>query len=332
MGDDEWPLLLRLLLEEPPDEREERATCIADSRIRSLAWRAVGSPAAGARTVTGAETILHDVIKHGFPQLEAAQRLARLRPLPRVECGPIHLFLDDLSQWLNGLEVAPRLLLDELELADALRQRAVWGRDESSELEELVSTVRRILEQLTAQLWVAVPAVVQHVVARHREQGVTVDVQCDPDRSGSMRVVAELHAVESLVGNLVMNAVQATRGAVRPKILIDLRLLPGAVRRNPLIEISVEDTGAGAACALRSSHGGMGLDIASRHLQAMQGSIEERASPLGGRAFVVRFPRLALPPEAPAPPPAPRPAITAPASPRSYEELVQRTRKSGGDE
>jgi pSer/pThr/pTyr-binding forkhead associated (FHA) protein len=335
MAAGEWPQLLRLLLDDPPEEGEGPATAIADSRIRSLAWRAVGSPVMAAKVVTDADAILHDVIKHGFPTLDEVRARARQRALPAADCRAVQLFLDDLLQRLHGLELGPSLLLEELQQAEALRQRSAWGIEELHGLDRLVASVRRVLEQLTRRLWVDVPAVVEHVVEHHRERGTAIEVRCDSDRRGSIRVVAEVHAVESTIGNLVMNAVQSIGRSPRSKILIDLRLLPGRSRHNPLVEISVEDSGAPDGGRARLRGGGLGLDLVSRHLGLLQGSLEERPSALGGRAFVVRFPRLALPPEvvaAPAPPAPPPAAITAPAPARAYDELVLETRRADEDE
>jgi two-component system sensor histidine kinase HydH len=129
------------------------------------------------------------------------------------------------------------------------------------------------------------------------DAGVTIETEVE---DSSLTILADLDQMRQLVGNLILNAIQAMPEGGR------LRLRAGRGHRQPgergTVEIRVEDTGAGIPTehlphvfepfyTTRTKGTGLGLAISKQIVEAHGGTIRVSRTGPGGTAIDVTFPQ-----------------------------------------
>jgi len=132
----------------------------------------------------------------------------------------------------------------------------------------------------------------------HAERGVAIHVQM----AAGQAVRCQREDLDEMLGNLLDNACKWARA----RVAIDARMIPGAPDSPPVIEITVDDDGAGLAPELRAAvlqrgvradeaapGSGIGLAIVRELAELHGGSIVLDASPVGGLRAILRLPAAA---------------------------------------
>ena len=135
-----------------------------------------------------------------------------------------------------------------------------------------------------------------------REQGVTVELDIDPDAT---LVLVDRIQVQQVLVNLIRNAVEAMDGSAVQHLAISTGLVS-----DDLVQVSVADTGPGidpeiqdhlfeAFVTTKSAGMGLGLSICRTIIDAHDGSLDVAGRPGGGTEFRFTLPRAPEPaPEA----------------------------------
>jgi signal transduction histidine kinase len=143
-----------------------------------------------------------------------------------------------------------------------------------------------------AALATMLEAVMPIVSAEARKTGVEVQVDCPADLP---MLRADPAMLQQALQNLALNACQAMPNGGRLHIA-------GRALRDRLVEVVVEDTGAGIApehldkifnlyFTTRAGGSGIGLSMVYRTVQLHDGQIEVQSSPGRGTAFRLTLPR-----------------------------------------
>ena len=197
--------------------------------------------------------------------------------------------------------------------AQGCRNRLKAGKTDHAELLQTVEAIarealrageitRRVRELLRKEeaprAWVdaveLVRAALDIVAATARRHDVALVARCD---TGPLMVLADQIQIEQVVINLMLNAVEATRGARDPR-LVEVRAAPAA---GGGVEVAVSDTGPGIDPALaerifepflttKSGGLGMGLAISRSIVEAHGGRIAVESAAGGGTTIIVTVP------------------------------------------
>ena len=197
--------------------------------------------------------------------------------------------------------------------AQGCRNRLKAGKTDHAELLQTVEAIarealrageitRRVRELLRKEeaprAWVdaveLVRAALDIVAATARRHDVALVARCD---TGPLMVLADRIQIEQVVINLMLNAVEATRGARDPR-LVEVRAAPAA---GGGVEIAVSDTGPGIDPALaerifepflttKSGGLGMGLAISRSIVTAHGGQLWYTSNPAAGTTFHFTLP------------------------------------------
>jgi signal transduction histidine kinase len=272
-----------------------------------LPWRGIaGWAVAAAALLVGLWAAQRQrVARRRAEELLRLGQVARLNALGELSAGLAHELNQPLTAVLANAQAARRLLDDEPpDLAtarDAMGQAVEQARRAAS----VVGRLRRVIERPEAA-GDAKPLVLQEVVrsamhllapefAKH-----TINAQFDATAQAPVRVQAEAVALEQIVHNLLMNALQA------------LELVPAAERRLVVSVgrngqegvLTVTDNGRGIApealprlfepfFSTREGGLGLGLSLSETLASGMGGSLSAaNASPRGAR-FTLLLPLVA---------------------------------------
>jgi signal transduction histidine kinase len=140
----------------------------------------------------------------------------------------------------------------------------------------------------------------------HAERGIAIDVQM----AAGQAVRCQREDLDEMLGNLLDNACKWARTRVaidaRTRVAIDAGTIAGPADSLPVIEITVDDDGAGLAPELRAAvlqrgvradeaapGSGIGLAIVRELAELHGGSIVLDASPVGGLRAILRLPAAA---------------------------------------
>ena len=121
------------------------------------------------------------------------------------------------------------------------------------------------------------------------------DVALELEIEEGLSAHADREQISQVIGNLLVNAIDAVAGARAPRILVS------AARARDGLVMRVDDNGPGVPEDARArifepyvtgkqKGTGLGLAIARRIVQDHAGSVQVMASPLGGARFEVRLP------------------------------------------
>jgi C4-dicarboxylate-specific signal transduction histidine kinase len=190
--------------------------------------------------------------------------------------------------------------------------------DAITALREQIHRIHRIIRQLTSfahpgegafeflELNDVVRSSIQMISLDKRLRGATLECTLAPD-AGTARL--NRHALEQVMANLVINAIDATAGIAEPRVAVLTR------REGNQCVLEIADNGAG----IELQHldriyepffttkpigqgTGLGLWITSRLIRDHDASIEALSEPSKGTRFIMRFPAAADSPDHGAPP------------------------------
>ncbi|MET3474995.1 sensor histidine kinase [Variovorax atrisoli] len=277
-----------------------------------LPWRGIaGWAAAMALLLAGLWTAQRQrVARRRAEELLRLGQVARLNALGELSAGLAHELNQPLTAVLANTQAARRLLDDDPPDLDTARDAMGRAAEQARSAAGVVGRLRRVIERPGAGSETK-PLVLQDVVrsAMHllapefAKRGVAA--QFDASAQAPVRVQAEDVALEQIVHNLLMNALQA------------LDLVPAAERRLVLSVdrkgqegvLTVTDNGRGIApealprlfepfFSTREGGLGLGLSLSETLASGMGGSLSAANASPRGACFTLLLP-LADPPSSP---------------------------------
>ncbi|WP_285410328.1 ATP-binding protein [Variovorax sp. efr-133-TYG-130] len=276
-----------------------------------LPWRGIGAWAvATALLLAGLWMAQRQrIARRRAEELLRLGQVARLNALGELSAGLAHELNQPLTAVLANAQAARRLLDDEPPDLATARDAMGQAVEQARRAAGVVGRLRRVIE-LPEAAGDARPLVLQEVVrsAMHLlapefgRRGIVA--QFDPTAQAPVRVQAEAVALEQIVHNLLMNALQA------------LELVPAGDRRLAIAVgrngaegvLTVTDNGRGIApdalprlfepfFSTREGGLGLGLSLSETLASGMGGSLSAaNASPRGAR-FTLLLPLVAPPAE-----------------------------------
>ena len=271
-----------------------------------LPWLAMlGWCAATAAAAMAAQALLrHRVARRRAEELLRLGQVARLNTLGELAAGMAHELNQPLTALLSGTQAAQRLLGDDppdLATARTAMARAV---EQARRASDVVGRLRRLVERpnLAAQAQpLQLPAAVHDVLhllePDCRARAVLPEVHADP---GLPAVLAEPVALQQIVHNLMMNALQALEQVPAAERRLELHL----TAPNPAqVQLTVRDHGPGIPPEVRARlfepffttrQGGLGLGLplCESLAQAMGASLQLAPGNGRGAAFVLLLPAV----------------------------------------
>ena len=226
----------------------------------------------------------------------------KLASLSRLTAGVAHEIKNSLHAMTIHLELVKQQIAGSRPRAGAVDAEAA-----GEHIAVIASTLRRLDDMLQGLLRFTRPeelklqpaalasmleAVMPIVSAEARKTGVEVQVDCPADLP---MLRADPAMLQQALQNLALNACQAMPNGGRLRIA-------GRAVRDRLVEVVVEDTGAGIApehldkifnlyFTTRAGGSGIGLSMVYRTVQLHDGQIEVQSSPGRGTAFRLTLPR-----------------------------------------
>jgi nitrogen fixation/metabolism regulation signal transduction histidine kinase len=226
----------------------------------------------------------------------------KLASLSRLTAGVAHEIKNSLHAMIIHLELVKHQIGDS-----GPRARPVDAEAANEHITVIASTLRRLDDMLQgllrftrpeelklqpAALASLIEAIMPIVSAEARKTGVEVQVDCPPDLP---MLRADPAMLQQALQNLALNACQAMPAGGRLRIA-------GRPVRDRLVEVVVEDTGAGIApehldkifnlyFTTRAGGSGIGLSMVYQAVQLHDGEIEVQSSPGKGTAFRLTLPR-----------------------------------------
>ncbi len=274
---------------------------------RALPWRWIGGWAlAMAALLFGASALQRQrVARRRAEELLRLGQVTRLNSLGELSAGLAHELNQPLTAVLANTQAARRLLEDDpLDLATvrgAMTQAVVQARRAA----DVVGRLRRIIERPEAGGDTR-PLVLQDVVrdALHllapefAQRGIAP--QFDAGAQAPVRVQAEAVALEQIVHNLLMNALQALDAVP----VAERRLAVSVVRNGTEGVLTVTDTGNGISpealprlfepfFSTREGGLGLGLSLSETLASGMGGSLSAANAASRGARFTLLLPLVA---------------------------------------
>jgi two-component system sensor histidine kinase AtoS len=226
----------------------------------------------------------------------------KLASLSRLTAGVAHEIKNSLHAMIIHLELVKQQIGDSGPRAGPVDAEAA-----GEHIAVIASTLRRLDDMLQgllrftrpeelklqpAALASMIEAIMPIVGAEARKTGVEVQVDCPPDLP---MLRADPAMLQQALQNLALNACQAMPNGGRLRIA-------GRAVRDRLVEVVVEDTGAGIApehldkifnlyFTTRAGGSGIGLSMVYQAVQLHDGEIEVQSSPGKGTAFRLMLPR-----------------------------------------
>ncbi len=202
----------------------------------------------------------------------------------------------------------PLASMDSL-LQLAKRQPERMNEETVDKLREPIDRIRRIIQQMTnfahpnenewetSQLNGVIEGALDMVRFDHRIRGVAIERDLDPN-VGAQRLIP--HAIQQVVVNLILNALDAMEGTAKPTLHI-------RTGRNPQGDgcfIEITDNGSGIPADEQTrifepfyttkpvgKGTGLGLSISYALIQQHEGAFEVKSTPGEGTTFTIRLPR-----------------------------------------
>lgn len=228
-------------------------------------------------------------------------QVGRLNALGELAAGMAHELNQPLTAVLAGTQAAQRLL-DEAEpdLATA-RQALTHSAQQARRAADVVGRLRRLVQAPDAAaapralpLADAVRQVLYLLAPQVQALGVAVDLAGLP---ATLQVQADPVALEQIVHNLVLNALQAMEAVPAGQ----RRLTFTATRQAGQVQLNVRDSGPGFAEAAlprafepffttRPGGLGLGLSLCETLAANLGGSLQARAAAGGGAELILQLP------------------------------------------
>ena len=231
-------------------------------------------------------------------------QVARLNTLGELAAGMAHEVNQPLAAILANTQAASRLLAESPPDVDTARTAMTHAVHQARRAAEVVGRLRRSVElpDLAAQLRpVDLRAVVNNSLyllePQMRQCGVTPELQA----VGGLNVQADSVAVEQIVHNLLMNAMQSLEQVSRNERLLTVTLTADTDHG----VLSVRDSGPGIAADVlprifepffttREGGLGLGLSLCETLANSMNGTLSAANGATRGAQFTLRLP-LCLP-------------------------------------
>lgn len=266
-----------------------------------LAWTALVATA----LTLGAQWQRQRTARQRAEELLRLGQVARLNTLGELAAGMAHELNQPLTAVLAYTQAAQRLLAEDPPELDTARQAMAQAVDQSRRAAEVVGRLRRTVERpvasdgaptsspLLLDLVEAARRAVHLLEPECRRRGVSPQVLTD----AAVTVAADPVAVDQIVHNLLMNALQALEGvdAQRRTLTLSVRGADG------FGELTVMDSGPGIAAdalprlfepffSTREGGLGLGLSLCETLAQGMGGSLTAANRPDSGAVFTLRLP------------------------------------------
>ena len=261
-----------------------------------LAWTAVVATA----LTLGAQWQRQRTGRRRAEELLRLGQVARLNTLGELAAGMAHELNQPLTAVLANTQAAQRLLADDPPELDTARGAMAQAVAQARRAAEVVSRLRQTVERpeaqgtmLTLDLTETARRALHLLEPECRQRGVTAQLQVE----GTIPVATDPVAVDQIVHNLLMNALQALEGvdAQRRTLTLSVRSADG------FGELTVMDSGPGIAAdalprlfepffSTREGGLGLGLSLCETLAQGMGGSLTAANRPGGGAVFTLRLP------------------------------------------
>lgn len=272
-----------------------------------LPWGAMLGWSAGAAVVLAlaAQGLRQRTARRRAEELLSLGQVARLNTLGELAAGMAHELNQPLTAVLANTQAAQRLLREDPPDLDTARQAMGQAVDQSRRAAEVVGRLRRTVESrppASGQPPAENPSLDLTESARHvlhllepecRRRGVEPVVQTE----GTVNVAADPVAIDQILHNLLMNALQAMEAIDPSQRTLHLNLR----RDGSMGELVVADRGSGIApdalprlfepfFTTREAGLGLGLSLCETLTQGMGGSLTAANRPDGGALFTLRVP------------------------------------------
>lgn len=244
----------------------------------------------------------HRVARRRAEELLRLGQVARLNTLGELAAGMAHELNQPLTALLSSTQAAQRLLGDEPPDLDTARTAMARAVEQARRASDVVGRLRRLVERpdlagqaQPLQLATAVHDALHLLEPECRARAVAPEVHTEP---GLPAVRAEPVALQQIVHNLVVNALQALEQVPAAERRLELRL---ATTASGAVQLTVRDHGPGIPpearerlfepfFTTRTGGLGLGLPLCESLAQAMGASLQLAPGNGRGAAFVLRLP------------------------------------------
>lgn len=268
--------------------------------LTMLGWCAFTAAAA----VAGRVLWRHRVARRRAEELLRLGQVARLNTLGELAAGMAHELNQPLTALLSGTQAAQRLLGDDPPDLDTARTAMARAVEQARRASDVVGRLRRLVERpdlagqaQPLQLPAAVHDALHLLEPECRARAVLPEVHAEPHLPA---VLAEPVALQQIVHNLVVNALQALEQVPAAERHLELRL---AMPTPGLVQLTVRDHGPGIPPEVRehlfepfyttrAGGLGLGLPLCESLAQAMGASLALAPGNGRGAAFVLRLPAV----------------------------------------
>jgi C4-dicarboxylate-specific signal transduction histidine kinase len=237
-------------------------------------------------------------------------QVGRLNALGELAAGMAHELNQPLTAVLASTQAAQRLLADDEPDLATVRQALAQSAQQARRAADVVGRLRRLVQPPDTNaapqalgLQAAVRQVLYLLAPQMDQLGVQVDASAVPE---GLQVLADPVALEQIVHNLVLNALQALeRGPAGTR-----RLALVAQAGLAQVRLHVQDSGPGFAPAAlarafepffttRDGGLGLGLSLCETLAAGMGGALTARNRPEGGAELTLTLPQAGASPATP---------------------------------